>query len=329
MNKWLKTLALTITALFVVFCGLGITYEQYSRIKAEKNLRPHGELVDVGGHKLHYYKHGTMGPTVVFESAFDPAGHLQWFHLQKQISSFATSISYDRAGLMWSERGSNPKSSKFMAKELHTLLDKSGVSKPYILVGHSLGGAILRSFVADYQQDVAGIILVDSKHPEEHEYMSPELYDMTNEKLPSGFLKFANNIGLLRQMFKGAFPNTPEYDYQNTLVPALLYKSADAILEEQDMMPLLYEEASNIKSFGDIPLIVLSATDKNRYDELFGDDKLKNELIDALAEMQKNQLKLSSQSEQILVPNSGHYINEDRPEVIVDAIKRMISKNNN
>ena len=127
-------------------------------------------------------------------------------------------------------------------------------------------------------------------------------------------------------MFKGTFPDTQEYDYLNTLMPALLYKGAYAILEEQEQLPQLYIEARKITSFGDIPLIIMSATDRDRYDHLFSDDNLKNEFINALAVMQTDNLKLSTQSEQILVPNSGHYINEDQPEAIIDAVKKMISK---
>ncbi len=323
--KWIKRTLFGILILVILLLIIGFIFEQISRSNAE-NLIPHGEFADVGGHKLHYYKKGEDGPTAVFESAFDPAGHLQWFNLQQEISKFATTISYDRGGLLWSERGNNPKTGKAMAEELHALLEKSGVSKPYILVGHSLGGIILRSFISKYQQDVAGVILVDSKCPNEEDYMSDELYTMVNQGLPSGFLKFANSVGLARLMFKGAFPDKEEYNYLNTLMPALLYKSAYGVLEEQDQMPFLYKEANKITSFGDIPLYVLSATDSDRFDNMITDEKIKNELIDALAGMQKDLLKLSTDSEQILVPNSSHYINEDQPKVIIEAIKNMISK---
>jgi len=325
--KWIKRALLGILILVILLSIIGSIFEQISRSNAAK-LIPHGEFANVGGHKLHYYKKGEDGPTVVFESAFDPAGHLQWYNLQQEISRFATSISYDRAGLLWSERGNNPKTGKIMAEELHALLEKSGVSKPYILVGHSLGGILLRSFISKYPQDVAGVILVDSKCPNEEDYMSDELYTMVNQGLPSGFLKFANSVGLARLMFKGAFPAKEEYNYLNTLMPALLYKSAYGVLEEQDQMPFLYKEANKITSFGDIPLYVLSATDSDRFDNMITDEKIKNELIDALANMQKDLLKLSTDSEQILVPNSSHYINEDQPKVIIEVIKNMISKTN-
>ena len=88
---------------------------------------------------------------------------------------------------MWSERGNNAKTGNAIATELHVLLEKAGVSKPYILVGHSLGGILLRSFVSKYRQDVAGLILIDSTHPTAEDFMSEELYNMINQGLPGGF----------------------------------------------------------------------------------------------------------------------------------------------
>jgi len=323
--KWVKRVLLGVLILIIIVLTIGFIFERISRSNAE-DLIPHGEFADVGGHKLHYYKKGNKGPTVVFESAFDPNGHLQWFVLQQDISKFATTISYDRAGLLWSERGNNPKTSKAMAEELHALLKKAGVSKPYILVGHSLGGLILRSFISKYPQDVGGVILIESTCPNMEDYLSDELYTMVNQGMPSGFLKFANSVGLVRLMFKGMFPDKEEYNYLNTLMPALLHKSAYGILEEQDQIIILAKEANKITSFGDIPLYVLSASDRDNYDHLISDEKMRTELVDALAKMQKDLLKLSTKSEQILVSNSSHYINEDQPEVIIEAVKKMITK---
>ncbi|MCX6239709.1 MAG: alpha/beta hydrolase [Bacteroidia bacterium] len=323
--KWIKTGLLGVLILAVSLLTVGFIFEQISRSNAEK-LIPHGEFADVGGHKLHYYKKGKDSPTVVFESAFDPVGHLEWYNLQQDISKFATTVSYDRAGLLLSERKKKQKTGKAMAEELHVLLEKSGVSKPYILVGHSLGCTILRSFVSNYPQDVAGVIFIESQCPNEEDYMSKELYTLVNQGLPGGFLKFANAVGLARLMFKDIFPDKEEYAYLRTLMPALLHKSAYGILEEQDQMPFLYKEASKITSFGDIPLYVLTATDSDRFDNMISDKKLKKELLDVSAKMQKDLLKLSTNSEQILVTNSSHYINEDQPKIIITAVKNMISK---
>ncbi|SDQ65013.1 alpha/beta hydrolase fold [Chryseobacterium soldanellicola] len=297
--KWTKRIGLGLIALVIFLLVIGFIFEKISRNDAEK-IAPDGNFVKIENHRLHYYKTGNGGPTVVFETAFDPAGHLQWYNIQQKLPTSFTSISYDRAGILWSERGQNPKSGEQMAKELHLLLEKANLPKPYILVGHSFGGTLVRFFINKYPKDVGGVILTDSQCPDDKRYLSPELYKMVNQGLPSGFLKFANNFGLARLMFKGMFPNSKEYEYQNSIMPALLYKSADVVLEEQDKMNSIKKEASKIKSFGNIPLLVLTVTDKNRYDSFIKDEKLKAEMLNAWSNMQKDFLLLSTDSKQIL-----------------------------
>lgn len=326
--KWAKRIGLVLITLALVLLIAGFIFERKSRHDAEK-INPDGNFAVVENHRLHYYKKGNGGPSVVFETAYDPAGHLQWYNIQQALPDSYTNISYDRSGILWSERGENPKSGEEMAKELHLLLEKANVPKPYILVGHSFGGTLTRFFVNQYSKDIAGVILVDSQCPDDERYLSPELYKMVNQGLPGGFLKFANTFGLARLMFKGMFPNDKSYDYQNSIMPALLFKSADAVLEEQEQMSSIKKEASKIKSFGNVPLLVLTAADEKRYDATIKDKKLKNEMLTAWNKMQKDFLLLSTDSRQILEPNSGHYINQEQPEVIENAINDMIRKYTN
>jgi len=303
----------------------GFIFEKISRANAEK-IVPDGNFAQVGNQKLHYLQKGTRGPTVIFETAFDPAGHLQWLNIQEDLPKTFTTISYDRAGILWSERGTDPKSGEKIADELFGLLEKIKAPKPYILVGHSFGGTLTRFFVNKYPKDVGGVILVDSQFPNDEKYLSPELYAMANQGLPSGFLRFANTFGLARILFKNMFPGTEKYKYQNSIMPSLLYKSADAVLEEQDQMKSIKKEAGKINSFGSIPLFVITAADNNRFDSFIKDEKLKIEMINAWNTMQKDLLKLSKNSKQILAPKSGHYINQDQPEIIENAITEMVDK---
>ncbi len=323
--KWIKKILFGIFLLISTMLITGVIYEYVSRSKGEKII-PDGQFANIGGHKLHYLKQGEIGPTVVFETALDPTGHLQWHNLQNEISKFATTISYDRAGILWSERGDNPKSGEKMAEELHLLLEKINAPKPYILVGHSLGGMLIRFYMDQYPKEVAGIILIDSECPNDEEYLSPELYAMVNQGLPEGFLKFANSVGLARVIFNDMFPKTKEYEYQNIVMPALLHKSAYGILEEGKQNAFIKKEAKKIKNFGNTPLYVISATDKNRFDSFIKDSILSTEMVNAWNKMQRDMLKLSTNSKQILVPNSSHYINQDQPKVIEDAVKNMQSE---
>jgi pimeloyl-ACP methyl ester carboxylesterase len=326
--KWTKRIGLGIITLVILLLIIGFLFERKSRNDAEK-IKSGGQFVEVENHHLHYYKKGIGGPTVVFETAFDPAGHLQWYNIQQELPSSYTSVSYDRAGILWSDRGKNIKSGEEIAKDLHLLLEKINAPKPYILVGHSFGGTLTRFYVNKYPKEVGGVIFVDSQCPDDEKYLSPELHKMVNQGLPSGLLKFANTFGLARLMFKGMFPKEKQYEYQNLIMPALLYKSADAVLEEQDQMKSIKKDASKIKSFGSIPLYVLTAADEKRYNSMFKDEKLKIEMLNAWNKMQKDFLLLSTDSKQILVPNSGHYINQEQPKVIENAINDMVTKVSN
>lgn len=323
--KWIKRILMALLLIIFLLLMAGFVFERISRSIAEK-IKPDGQFAEVENHKMHYLQQGKGGPTVVFETAFDPAGHLQWYHIQQNLPKSYTTFSYDRSGILWSERGANPKTGEKMAEELHTLLEKSKAPKPYILVGHSFGGMLTRFFIHKYPKDVAGVILVDSQYPSDEKYLSPQLYKMVNQGLPGGFLKFANTFGAARLMFKNMFPENNQYQYQNSVMPALLYKSADATLEEQDHMKSVKTEAAAINTFGSVPLYVITAGDKTKYDSFIKDQKIKNEMLGAWDKMQKDLLNLSTDSKQIIAEKSGHYINQDQPEVIEKAINDMVEK---
>ncbi|AZB20189.1 alpha/beta fold hydrolase [Chryseobacterium indologenes] len=323
--KWIKKLLPIVLAILIFGLIIGFVFERISRSKAD-TIQPNGQLVEVEGHQMHYLKKGTAGPTFVFETAFDPAGHLQWYHIQQELPDTFTTFSYDRSGILWSERGQAPKTGEETAEELHTLLEKARAPKPYVLVGHSFGGTLVRFFVNKYPKDVAGIILVESQCPDDKKYLSPELYTLVNQGLPGGLLKFASTFGLARLMFKNMFPPQPQYKYQNSIMPALIHKSAYGVLEEQDQMSAVKKEATKIKSFGAIPLYVITAGDTTRFDAFIKDPKLKNEMLGAWDKMQKDLLKMSTDSKQVIATSSGHYINQDQQIIIENAIKDMYKK---
>jgi pimeloyl-ACP methyl ester carboxylesterase len=116
--------------------------------------------IDVGGHSLNLLIGGHGSPAVIMEGGFGE-GIAGWSLVQKEIASFAQTVSYDRAGLGQSEPGPMPRSARQIATELHTALQKAGVKPPYVLVGHSMGGPYVRVFADLYPKEVAGIVLLD------------------------------------------------------------------------------------------------------------------------------------------------------------------------
>jgi pimeloyl-ACP methyl ester carboxylesterase len=131
------------------------------------SIAPIGRLIDAGGHRLHINCTGEGSPTVVMESgALDLS--LVWALTQPKVAQFTRACSYDRAGYAWSDAGPQPRTMAQIAYELHTALANAGEKGPYVLVGASLGGAIVRVFANTYPNDVSGMVLVDSIHENDY-----------------------------------------------------------------------------------------------------------------------------------------------------------------
>ena len=121
------------------------------------------QKVDAGGHSLNLLIGGQRGeakPAVILEGGFG-TGIASWSTVQREIAKFAQVVSYDRAGLGQSDPGPKPRDAKSIATELHTALQKAGIKPPYVLVGHSLGGPLVRVFAGMYPTEVAGLVLID------------------------------------------------------------------------------------------------------------------------------------------------------------------------
>jgi pimeloyl-ACP methyl ester carboxylesterase len=127
-------------------------------------LAPPGQLIDVGGWRLHLNCTGSASssqPTVILEAGKGDFS-VEWALVQPGVSKFARVCSYDRAGDGWSEMGPYPRTMRQIVHELHALLEKAGVKPPFVLVGHSYGGWLVRLYASTYPSEVAGMVLVDA-----------------------------------------------------------------------------------------------------------------------------------------------------------------------
>lgn len=129
-------------------------------------VAPPGRLVDIGGFRLHLHGRGDRGPVVVFDAALG-ASSISWTYVHPQVSAFARACAYDRAGFGWSDAGPLPRTAGRIVDELRVLLERAGEPPPYVLVGHSFGGLVMRVFAARYPEITAGLVLVDPAHPED------------------------------------------------------------------------------------------------------------------------------------------------------------------
>src|SRR5215207_2765747 len=152
----------TLFMLIAILALAGISYEAIAARGDARRYPPPGQLVDVGGYRLHIQCVGTGSRTVVLDAGLGGSS-LDWNLVQPALGRTTRVCAYDRAGMGWSDPGPQPRTPRQIADELHTLLTNAGIAGPYVLVGHSLGGKNVRLFALAYPEQVAGMVLVDAR----------------------------------------------------------------------------------------------------------------------------------------------------------------------
>ena len=209
-----------------------------------------------------------------------------------------------------------------MADELYELLVNSGKRGPYILVGHSLAGYILRPFVAKHASEIAGIVFVDVTHPDQWMRLPPEDF----ASLPPRWVaRLASSVGAVRFFMSPGYPGISKNDSLNVVVGAYFPVSLPAMLEEYENVRALADEAARVNTFGDIPLIVITGTGDIRKEE-YPSDSLARVSMGVWAEMQADLLKLSTRSKHVLAAKSGHFVMLTEPEVVIRAIQELVDQ---
>jgi len=213
--------------------------------------------------------------------------------------------------LGWSEPGPLPRDAAQFSKELHALLQNANIPGPYILVGHSLGGLSVRIFIHDYASEVAGTVLIESMSPSQTTQPNIQAQSQSDPQsqpfsLQAALARFG--IGRLIVNLPISAFNVPigqEAYYPLYIRPQSL-QTAD---NELQGISASLSQAVSVKTFGDLPLIVLTA-------------KLNNS--PGWSERQTDLLQLSSNSQQLFAQNSGHIIQSDEPEAAITAILKMV-----
>lgn len=174
---------LWLIGLMAALVVIGFLYQwlggHYDRLRYASD----GRWIDIGeGRKLYLLEKGSGGATVIFEAGI-AATNLNWFHVQERVSRFAFTASYDRSGLGWSSPSRSARTPGNIAAELHAMLQAAGIKPPYILVGHSFGGLVMRKFALQYPNEVSSVVLVDPMRCEEWPPLDPTKQALLNRGL--------------------------------------------------------------------------------------------------------------------------------------------------
>jgi pimeloyl-ACP methyl ester carboxylesterase len=296
---------------------------------------PPGELVEVNGSRMHILCEGTGSPTIVMEAGSTDIS-LSWAPVQQGVSAFTRACTYDRLGYGWSDPLDGPVTARNVTGRLHTLLAGANITPPYVLVGHSLGGEYVRYYTHRYPDEVAGIVLVD---PGSEWQMVRTGENFTRQQKAAiaaaadglratGTLAangtFAANLSLVP-----VDPRLPPYEsraYRVLLATRPYFWEARAT--EAESAFTIFDEMmmENITSNGTIPVMVISSGQEMGFSQDPAENRHANEVFRTL----QREMAAGSQTGKYLVaPDTTHYVQLDRPDIVIDAIRSVVNARKN
>src|SRR5688572_1980923 len=289
-------------------CAVGGGYQTIREALDRRTYVAPGQLVDVGGHRLHLYCAGSGTPTVVLESGLGETG-AYWGWISAALAADTRVCAYDRAGRGWSDPASTEQDGVAVTTDLRTLLDRAHVPGPFVLVGHSSGAEYVRIFAGRYPEQVAGMVLLDAQPTEAFEALPayPAFYSAFRRI--SALLPSLARLGVGRLVPPDRALPEPARDTQHLHhASPRLYRS---LRDEFAELPTSLVQARSFQNLGDRPLVVVTAT------------------RDALAgwlPLQDRMARLSTNSSHRLVPYTHDALVTDRTaaEASTQAIRDVV-----
>ncbi|MEW9531851.1 alpha/beta fold hydrolase [Microbispora sp. NPDC049125] len=333
MNRSIRSRGMIVKALAGLVSGviagaaMSAVYQTYGARRDRRRFPPPGRMVDVGTRRIHLWTTGTGAPAVVIVPGLGEPG-LNWAALSPELAVESSVVLYDRAGLGWSDPSPWAGPALGAARDLRRALDGAGVLPPYVLVGHSAGGNIVRLFAAENPDAVAAVVLIDSSHPEQIRLLPRTRVVIAREMLRSRLTP----LGLRRLAFDAGWSDRARRQAEARRLPSKLLSTRIAFdLSDRQRRTELREAAAAISvnpvqvrrrapSLGAIPLTVISSspdvppgTDRKAIAE-------QRRFASVWSLLQADLVRLSSNGAHVVAEHAGHHIHRDRPELVVKVI---------
>jgi pimeloyl-ACP methyl ester carboxylesterase len=246
----------------MALASVGAGYETVREHLDESAYPMAGQLVDVGGHRLHLQCTGSGSPTVVLQpGGGDMSSVMGW--IAPAVAAHTRVCVYDSAGRGWSDQSEATQDGSQMMTDLHTLLHRGGVPGPYVLAGHSFGGLYVRIFAAQYPDEVAGMVLIDSTGSHLPASTSPQSWGPDDILARASVLASTSarlGVGRLFGLGYGSLPPQSDNEVRAKLATSPSLRST---IDEFLQASASEHEAASLTDFGDKPLVVLTAGDGN------------------------------------------------------------------
>ncbi|QGZ61673.1 alpha/beta fold hydrolase [Paraburkholderia acidisoli] len=249
---------------------------------------------DIGGRRLAYRASGAGSPSVVLETGLG-AESAGWQAVQTALEGAHRVFRYDRAGRGQSEPAPTPRNLAQIVDDLSALLDAAHIPAPYLLVGHSFGALIVRSFAHRYPQTVCGMVLVEPMHEVQFERLGPAF--------PAASADDSAALSRMRDLWTTGWRD-PATTPESIDFPASFRMAREAALPEG------------------LPLTVLTAGSFRNASMFAQEQRLA--MQETWEQMHAEWLTLSACSKAVSVPGSEHFVQRDAPEAIVEEIEAMV-----
>jgi pimeloyl-ACP methyl ester carboxylesterase len=313
--RWLGRGLAWVAGAIAILSLVGASYEAVAAAGDARRYPAPGQLVDVGGYRLHLHCVGAGSPTVVLDAGLSGSS-LDWNLVQPELARTTRVCAYDRAGMGWSDPGPQPRTPSQIAGELHTLLSNAGVAGPYVLVGHSLAGKNVRLFAQQHPDEVAGMVLIDARGESVDANSLPADVQafrlMTSAQ--AGLYRVARSVGLVR-LIGAELWGAPAMSWETRTEGMLLTTSARAVdAQSAEGLERATDDAQLQAGpwLGERPLIVL-ASEQNMTATPYW------------AEAQRRQAALSVNGLLIVPAGSSHYIHWEQPALVIDAVRQVVA----
>jgi pimeloyl-ACP methyl ester carboxylesterase len=327
--------SLVISLVIAAAPAAGFFYQCIGSSRDRKRYTRVGRWIDIGcRRRLYIVEKGSGAPVVLFEAGI-AATNLNWHRIQESVSRFTATASYDRSGLGWSSPCRTQRTPRNITAELHAMLQAAGIKPPYVLVGHSFGGLIVRRYAVTHPEHVAGIVLVDPMRCDEWPPHNPAKQSMINRGrrlsrcavviASVGVARFAINSLLGRSSrlsghVAGATGTGGRHVLERVTeevrkMPREVWPVVAAhwsrpgyyagMQRYVEAVPASVREMEDIAPIQGIPVLVLTPGNAT---------PLSSQCLD----------KIGDKVQQVIATNSAHWIHLDEPELVINAIREMV-----
>jgi pimeloyl-ACP methyl ester carboxylesterase len=303
---------------------VAVAGQSVATARERRDFPPPGKLISVGGRRIHIHCIGeSASPTVVVSGGIG-VWSSQWSRIQRAVATDARMCTWDRPGFGWSDPGPTTYTARQAAEDLHSALRGAGEQGPYLMVGESYGGYVVRLFHDMYASDVAGVVLVESAHERQWEEI-PQAKALLAQAVPK--LKVAvwlSRIGILRLLISDRGDDLPA-----DVRPALIAMQGQTrtVQAAQHEIDGVFESAHQVaqsRPLDAVPLVVVTAAlSFNKFVSETKEPHLR-QMNAKWLELQKDLTRLSTNSEHVVSDDATHAIAREQPDVVARAIMHCL-----